>query len=109
MYMPNSIPGISIGEQRRLLQCQDSIVMTFPEVQSVWGKVGWANSATDPAPLSMVETIVNLKDPAEWPERLTQEQLIATRGRTGEAERAGWYREAGHGIVESSNGTAVSR
>ena len=77
MYMPNSIPGISIAEQRRLLQRQDSILMTFPEVESVWGKVGRVNSATDPAPLSMVETIVNLKDPAEWPQRLTQDQLIA--------------------------------
>ena len=81
MYMPNSIPGISIGEQRRLLQRQDSILMTFPEVESVWGKVGRANSATDPAPISMVETIVNLKDPTEWPERLTQEQLIAKMDR----------------------------
>ena len=81
MYMPNAIPGISIGEQRRLLQRQDSILMTFPEVESVWGKVGRANTATDPAPISMVETIVNLKDPAEWPERLTQEQLIAKMDR----------------------------
>ena len=81
MYMPNAIPGISIGEQRRLLQRQDSILMTFPEVESVWGKVGRANSATDPAPISMVETVVNLKDPADWPERLTQEQLIAKMDR----------------------------
>ncbi|MCZ6754498.1 MAG: efflux RND transporter permease subunit, partial [Gemmatimonadetes bacterium] len=81
LYMPNSIPGISIGAQRRLLQRQDSILMTFPEVESVWGKVGRVNSATDPAPLSMVETIVNLKDPAEWPEQLTQEQLIAKMDR----------------------------
>ncbi len=81
MYMPNSIPGISIAEQRRLLQRQDSILMTFPEVESVWGKVGRANSATDPAPISMVETIVNLKDPSEWPEPLTQEQLIAKMDR----------------------------
>ncbi|MFQ5521629.1 MAG: efflux RND transporter permease subunit, partial [Candidatus Methylomirabilia bacterium] len=61
MYMPNSIPGISIEQQRRLLQKQDSILMTFPEVESVWGKAGRAASATDPAPISMVETIVNLK------------------------------------------------
>jgi Cu(I)/Ag(I) efflux system membrane protein CusA/SilA len=81
LYMPNSIPGISIGQQRRLLQRQDSILMTFPEVESVWGKVGRANTATDPAPLSMVEIIINLKDPAEWPERLTQEQLIAKMDR----------------------------
>ncbi|MFV2008170.1 MAG: efflux RND transporter permease subunit, partial [Longimicrobiales bacterium] len=81
MYMPNSIPGISIAQQRRLLQRQDSILMTFPEVESVWGKAGRAGSATDPAPISMVETIVNLKDPREWPERLSQEELIAKMDR----------------------------
>ncbi|GMR13540.1 MAG: CusA/CzcA family heavy metal efflux RND transporter [Gemmatimonadota bacterium] len=81
MYMPNSIPGISIAQQRRLLQRQDSILMTFPEVESVWGKAGRAGSATDPAPISMVETIVNLKDPKEWPERLSQEELIAKMDR----------------------------
>ncbi len=81
MYMPNSIPGISIAQQRRLLQKQDSILMTFPEVESVWGKVGRAESATDPAPISMVETIVNLKDPSEWPEPLSQDELIAKMDR----------------------------
>ncbi|MCH7562580.1 MAG: efflux RND transporter permease subunit [Gemmatimonadetes bacterium] len=81
MYMPNSIPGISIAQQRRLLQRQDSILMSFPEVESVWGKAGRADSATDPAPISMVETIVNLKDPKEWPERLSQEELIAKMDR----------------------------
>ena len=81
VYMPNSIPGIAIAEQRRLLQKQDSILMTFPEVESVWGKAGRARSATDPAPVSMVETIVNLKDPSEWPERLSQDELIAKMDR----------------------------
>ncbi len=81
MYMPNTIPGVSVAEQRRMLQKQDSILMTFPEVESVWGKAGRARSATDPAPLSMVETIVNLKDPSEWPERLTQDELIAKMDR----------------------------
>ncbi|MEE8175084.1 MAG: CusA/CzcA family heavy metal efflux RND transporter, partial [Gemmatimonadota bacterium] len=81
MYMPNTIPGVSIAQQRRLLQKQDSILMTFPEVESVWGKAGRAESATDPAPISMVETIVNLKDPSEWPEPLTQDQLIAKMDR----------------------------
>lgn len=55
--------------------------MTFPEVASVWGKAGRARTATDPAPLSMVETIVNLTDPADWPEPLTQDQLIAKMDR----------------------------
>ncbi len=81
MYMPNSIPGVSIAQQSRLLQKQDSILMTFPEVESVWGKVGRARSATDPAPISMVETIVNLRDRAEWPEPLSQDELIAKMDR----------------------------
>ncbi len=81
MYMPNSIPGVSLAQQRRLLQKQDSILMTFPEVESVWGKAGRVRTATDPAPVSMVETIVNLKDPSEWPERLSQDELIAKMDR----------------------------
>ncbi|MBI4514183.1 MAG: efflux RND transporter permease subunit [Gemmatimonadetes bacterium] len=81
MYMPNTIPGVSVEQQRRLLQKQDSILMSFPEVESVWGKAGRARTATDPAPISMVETIVNLRDPSEWPERLSQEELIAKMDR----------------------------
>jgi Cu(I)/Ag(I) efflux system membrane protein CusA/SilA len=61
MYMPNTLPSVSLTQQRRLLQVEDSILMTFPEVESVWGKAGRANTATDWAPISMVETIVNLK------------------------------------------------
>jgi len=82
MYMPNTIPGLSIAEQRRLLQKQDSILMTFPEVESVWGKAGRALTATDPAPISMVETIVNLKDRSQWPAELTQDELIAKMDRS---------------------------
>jgi len=81
MYMPNTIPGVSVTEQRRMLQKQDSILMTFPEVESVWGKAGRARTATDPAPVSMVETIVNLKAPSDWPERLSQDELIAKMDR----------------------------
>ena len=61
MYMPNTLPSVSLTQQRRLLRVQDSILMTFPEVESVWGKAGRANTATDWAPISMVETTVNLK------------------------------------------------
>ncbi len=82
MYMPNTVPGVSIAQQGRLLQKQDSILMTFPEVESVWGKAGRAVTATDPAPISMVETIVNLKDPDDWPERLSQDELIAKMDRS---------------------------
>src|SRR5256885_1317656 len=66
MYMPNTLPALSLTTQRRLLQVEDSILMTFPEVESVWGKAGRANTATDWAPMSMVETVVNLKPESEW-------------------------------------------
>jgi Cu(I)/Ag(I) efflux system membrane protein CusA/SilA len=77
MYMPNTLPSLSLTQQRRLLQVEDSILMTFPEVESVWGKAGRANTATDWAPISMVETIVNLKPQSEWREGMTQDELVA--------------------------------
>ena len=81
MYMPNTLPSLSLTEQRRLLQVEDSILMTFPEVASVWGKAGRANTATDWAPISMVETIVNLKPESAWPEGMTQDRLVAAMDR----------------------------
>jgi Cu(I)/Ag(I) efflux system membrane protein CusA/SilA len=77
MYMPNTLPSVSLTQQRRLLQVEDSILMSFPEVQSVWGKAGRANTATDWAPISMVETTVNLKPQDQWRPGMTQDQLIA--------------------------------
>jgi Cu(I)/Ag(I) efflux system membrane protein CusA/SilA len=77
MFMPNTLPGVSLTQQRRLLRVEDSILMSFPEVASVWGKAGRASTATDWAPISMVETIVNLKPPREWRPGLTEDQLIA--------------------------------
>jgi Cu(I)/Ag(I) efflux system membrane protein CusA/SilA len=77
MYMPNTLPSVSLTQQRLLLRVQDSILMTFPEVASVWGKVGRANTATDWAPTSMTETTVNLKPTSEWRPGMTQDQLIA--------------------------------
>jgi len=77
MYMPNTLPSVSLVQQRVLLRVQDSILMTFPEVESVWGKVGRANTATDWAPISMTETTVNLKPKREWRSGMTQDQLIA--------------------------------
>jgi len=68
LYMPTTYPGISITKARELLQQTDRILKTFPEVASVFGKVGRAESATDPAPLSMLETTVRLKPKAEWPD-----------------------------------------
>lgn len=66
LYMPTTLPGISITEAERILQIQDRILKTFPEVERVYGKVGRANTSTDPAPFSMVETIVVLKPENEW-------------------------------------------
>jgi Cu(I)/Ag(I) efflux system membrane protein CusA/SilA len=77
MYMPNTLPAVSLTTQRRLLHVEDSILMTFPEVASVWGKAGRANTATDWAPMSMVETVVNLKPTAQWRSGMTQDRLIA--------------------------------
>jgi Cu(I)/Ag(I) efflux system membrane protein CusA/SilA len=66
LYMPITFPNISIAEAQRQLQAQDRILKTFPEVESVFGKVGRAETATDPAPLTMVETTVRLRPQAEW-------------------------------------------
>ncbi len=66
LYMPTTLPGISVTEAGRLLQTQDRILKSFPEVVSVFGKSGRAETSTDPAPFSMMETTVMLKPPAEW-------------------------------------------
>jgi Cu(I)/Ag(I) efflux system membrane protein CusA/SilA len=66
LYMPTTMPGISVTEAQELLQEQDEILKSFPEVLSVHGKAGKANTATDPAPLSMMETVVVLKDQTQW-------------------------------------------
>ena len=66
LYMPTTMPGISIAEAQKLLQRQDDILMSFPEVKTVFGKVGRAETSTDPAPLSMVETTVVLKHQSQW-------------------------------------------
>lgn len=67
LYMPTTLPGISIEEAKRWLQIQDQLILSFPEVKTVFGKVGRARTATDPAPLSMVETTIHLKPMKEWP------------------------------------------
>ena len=66
LYMPTTFPNISIEEAKRYLQVQDRLIRTFPEVESVFGKAGRSESATDPAPLSMVETVVRLRPRSEW-------------------------------------------
>ena len=66
LYMPTTMPGISIAEAQRVLQATDRIIKQFPEVDQVLGKAGRAETATDPAPLSMLETVITLKPHAEW-------------------------------------------
>jgi Cu(I)/Ag(I) efflux system membrane protein CusA/SilA len=100
LYMPSTMPGISIAESQRLLQVTDQILTRFPEVDQVLGKAGRADTATDPAPLSMLETVIVLKPQSEWrkadvwysswaprwllpvlrhitPDRITEQQLVA--------------------------------
>ncbi len=66
LYMPTTLPGISITKAKQLLEQTDRIIRTFPEVRSVFGKIGRAETATDPAPLSMIETIIQLQDQSKW-------------------------------------------
>ncbi|WP_046003067.1 efflux RND transporter permease subunit [Pseudoalteromonas rubra] len=77
MYMPTTYPGISIGKARELLQQTDKLIATVPEVENVFGKVGRAESATDPAPLTMIETFIQLKPRSEWREGMTTDKLKA--------------------------------
>ena len=84
LYMPTTLPGVSITKAREILQQTDRILRTFPEVEHVFGKVGRADTATDPAPLSMLETTIRLKPEDAWrpgmtPERLTDEMNRAIR------------------------------
>ena len=76
-YMPASLPGMSVTEAARLLQTTNRVIKTFPEVESVYGKAGRANSATDPAPMEMFETVINLKPTADWRPGMTVDTLIA--------------------------------
>jgi copper/silver efflux system protein len=77
LYMPATLPGASISTVKQAIQEQDRILMGFPEVASVFAKAGRAETATDPAPLEMVETVINLKPPGQWRKGLTPDRLIA--------------------------------
>jgi Cu(I)/Ag(I) efflux system membrane protein CusA/SilA len=76
MYMPTTLPGLSITKSAELLQTQNKIIKTFPEVQSVFGKAGRAATATDPAPTEMFETVINLKPESEWRPGMTLDRLV---------------------------------
>jgi Cu(I)/Ag(I) efflux system membrane protein CusA/SilA len=75
LYMPSTFPGISIGKARELTQQTDKMIMTIPEVETVYGKAGRADSATDPAPLTMIETTIKLKPREQWRPGMTMEKI----------------------------------
>jgi Cu(I)/Ag(I) efflux system membrane protein CusA/SilA len=77
LFMPASLPGMSVTKAAALLQTQDKIIKSFPEVMSVYGKAGRAQSATDPAPMEMFETVINLKPQEEWRRGMTIDKLIS--------------------------------
>jgi copper/silver efflux system protein len=76
LYMPTTLPGLSITKAAELLQTQNKIIKTFPEVDSVWGKAGRAATATDPAPTEMFETVINLKPHEAWRPGMTTDKLV---------------------------------
>ena len=75
LYMPTTLPGISVGKARELLQQTDRLIRTVPEVASVFGKVGRAETATDPAPLNMIETVIHLKPRDQWRKGMTMDKI----------------------------------
>ncbi len=81
LYMPTTLPGISITKAREILQQTDRIIRQFPEVHRVFGKIGRAETATDPAPLSMIETTIMLEPEEQWREGMTVEKLVAEMDR----------------------------
>ena len=82
LYMPASLPGMSITKAAELMQTQNKVIKSFPEVTSVYGKAGRANTATDPAPTEMFETVINLKPQSEWRAGMTMDKLIAELDRS---------------------------
>jgi len=76
-YMPTTLPGLSVTKAAELVQTQNKIIKSFPEVESVWGKAGRASTATDPAPTEMFETVINLKPESEWRPGITIDKLIS--------------------------------
>ncbi len=81
LFMPTTVPGVAIAQARQIMRYQDSVLAAIPEVERVLGKVGRAETATDPAPLDMFETTVTLRPESEWRDGMTYEQLIAEMDR----------------------------
>src|SRR5262249_43657414 len=82
LHMPTALPGISPTEARHVLQVESQALKQFPEVERVFGKIGRARTATDPAPLNMVETVVTLKPEEEWRAGVTWDSLLSEMDRT---------------------------
>ena len=82
LYMPSALPGLSVAKASQLLQITDRLIKTVPEVATVFGKAGRADTATDPAPLEMFETVVHFKPRAQWRPGMTPDKLIAELDRT---------------------------
>ena len=76
LFMPTTLPGVSVARAREILRVQDSILKRFPEVEHVWGKAGRANTATDPAGLDMMETTISLKPESQWPVGMTYDRVV---------------------------------
>src|SRR5438067_11098973 len=74
--MPSTLPGIGVTQAQQLMQVQDRIIKQFPEVETVLGKAGRAETSTDPAPLSMMETVIVLKPRSQWAEQISTDELI---------------------------------
>jgi Cu(I)/Ag(I) efflux system membrane protein CusA/SilA len=87
LYMPSALPGISVGKVFELLQQTDRLIKTVPEVMRVFGKAGRAETATDPAPLEMLETTIQFKPPSEWRAGMTPDKLVEELDRVGEGAR----------------------
>ena len=77
LFMPTAVPGMTVSEATKVLQIQDRILREFPEVESVFGKAGQSETPTDPAPVSMFETVLRLKPPEQWRPGMTWEKLLA--------------------------------
>ena len=82
LYMPTTLPGLSVTKSAELLQMQDRIIRSFPEVELVYGKAGRAQTATDPAPIEMFETVINLKPKEQWRPGITVDSLIQEMDRS---------------------------
>jgi Cu(I)/Ag(I) efflux system membrane protein CusA/SilA len=82
LYMPTTLPGLSVTKSAELLQMQDRIIRSFPEVASVYGKAGRAQTATDPAPIEMFETVINLKPKEQWRPDISLDSLIQEMDRS---------------------------